>query len=300
MPEPSPTVKPSLTIIGPGRLGTALAIALSGRGYSIQTLVGRHLSKLKRSAALLDVPVRLLVVKEIDKLAHSNLTIISTPDDQISFVVRKLSRRVIDRQLPPAVLHTSGALSSEVLSPLANRGWRTGSIHPLVSVSDPVSGANSFKGAYWCIEGDPKATQVGRLLVRDLGGRSFSIRSTAKPLYHAAAVMTSGNLVALFDIAIDMLNQCGLKRTEAQRVLLPLVESTLSNLSAVGPAKALTGTFARGDVSTVERHLAALTGPELKEARTLYQTLGRKALRLAEANGLDRRLSRVIATKLKA
>src|SRR5580765_7216697 len=156
----------TVVIIGPGRLGTALAIGLSQSGYHIQTLIGRRTSSLKKAAALLDAPVLLLAAKDTDKFAVSDLVIVATPDDAIPSVVSGLLRR----KVAGTVLHTSGALSSDVLSPLAAQGWAVGSIHPLVSVSDPVVGSRSFKGAFWCVEGERRAIQISRRLVRDLEG----------------------------------------------------------------------------------------------------------------------------------
>jgi predicted short-subunit dehydrogenase-like oxidoreductase (DUF2520 family) len=167
-----------------------------------------------------------------------------------------------------------------------------------VSVSAAESGAKSLFSAFWCLEGDGGAVKAGRRIVGDLQGHSFSIKSTAKPLYHAAAVMASGNIVALFDIALDMLERSGLKREKAHEVLIPLLQSTIGNLSMSSPAKALTGTFSRGDIATVERHLEALAGKELRAARELYRLLGRKSVALAEENGLDKTTARKIAKVL--
>ena len=115
-----------------------------------------------------------------------------------------------------------------------------------------------------------------------LGGESFSIRSADKPLYHAAAVMVSGNVTALFDVALEMLVQCGLTRNTARSVLLPLIASTVHNLETKDPAQALTGTFSRGDVETVKRHLAALKKGELADALELYRLLGKRSLKLTK------------------
>lgn len=294
--HPSSTL--SVNILGPGRLGIALAIALSKRGYQIRSLIGRRASKVRRAASVLDVPAALLVTKNIELMPEADLLIIATPDDQILSVVETLTPLNIKKGHGPVALHTSGALSSELLTPLSKQGWSVGSMHPLVSVSDPSEGAMSFGGSYWCVEGDTKAIRLAKRIVRDFDGRSFAIAATDKPLYHAAAVMASGNVVAVFDTAIDMLSRCGLSRRESQRVLLPLLKSTCANLDNRGPSEALTGTFSRGDVDTVERHLNALAGKDLEKARTLYRLLGEKSLQLAEAKGLDREVSRRILKKL--
>jgi len=60
--------------------------------------------------------------------------------------------------------------------------------------------------------------------------------------------MASPHLVALFDLAAEMLSACGISKKSARQVLLPLVESTVNNLMVMNPEQALTGTFARGDI----------------------------------------------------
>jgi len=169
-----------------------------------------------------------------------------------------------------------------VFASLAANGWHTGSIHPLASVSDPVSGFEALKRAYWCVEGDATAVRVARRLVRDLGAYSFSLKSEDKPLYHAAAVMSSGNMTALFDVALEMLERCGVSRRTSQKMLLPLLESNTMNLSRSGPEDALTGPFARGDLATVRMHLSALKGKDLDEALQLYRLLGKRSMELAK------------------
>ncbi len=90
--------------------------------------------------------------------------------------------------------------------------------------------------------------------------------------------MASGHVTALVAIAIDMLTECGLDRRTARRVLRPLLESTMANLSASGPEVALTGTFARGDLVTVRRHLQALSNKQFAAALAAYKLLGRRVV----------------------
>ena len=272
--------KPTVSLIGLGRLGTALAIALDSAGYEIVSLVGRSRRKLQKASQLLDVSWRRLVTKELDEGPVGDLIIVSVPDDQIPTVAEHLVGMKANGH--PTVLHTSGALSSKVFASLAAKGWHTGSIHPLASVSDPVSGVEALKRAYWCVEGDATAVRVARRLVRDLGAYSFSLKSEDKPLYHAAAVMSSGNMTALFDVALEMLERCGVSRRTSQKMLLPLLESNTMNLSRSGPEDALTGTFARGDLATVRMHLSALKGKDLDEALQLYRLLGKRSMELAK------------------
>jgi len=294
-----PKPKPTVTIVGPGRLGQALAIALQASGYSIQSLVARRATQARKAVALLAgspgrvdaaLPILPLGISDLSKLPPSDLILIATPDDPIEETANRLA--IYGHGKGRAVFHTSGALSSVVLAPLARAGFHTGSLHPLVSVSEPRSGAAALRGAFYCLEGDRAALRMARLIVKDLGGKSFSIRPESKALYHAAAVMASPHLVALFDLATEMLASCGVNKKSARQILLPLVESTLNNLGAMTSEQALTGTFARGDVATARRHLDALSGKQLAEALEIYKLLGLRSVELAKKRGLDAKLLR--------
>lgn len=267
--------KANISIIGSGRLGTTLGVALLHQGYSIHSLVARRVQTARRAARVLDAEVQVLAAKELPSLEPADVFLITVPDDQIPGVAKEMSRL----EFTATALHTSGALSSEVLAPLRKKDWHTGSIHPLLSVShagDPIN------GAFWSVEGDKSAVRIGKTIVRDLGGTSFFIRSEDKPLYHAAAVMVSGNVTALFDVALEMLAECGIKRTTARNILLPLIASTIRNLETKDPAQALTGTFSRGDMETVKRHLAALKRNQ--DALELYRLLGKRSLKLTKGH----------------
>lgn len=281
----------TISIIGAGRLGTALALSLARRGYKIEAVVARRLSHARRAAALISEDTQALSITRLDSLPLSDLILITTPDDAIETAADCLAASIVSTgrkgQRRLVALHCSGALSSDILSRLRDASFSVGSMHPLVSISDPVHGRERLRGAYYCVEGDPAAVRVARDVVRVLEGHSFSINRGDKTLYHAAAVMASGHMVALFDIALEMLARCGLTEKRAQTVLLPLVESTLENLNARTPSHALTGTFARADTATMRRHLAALRSGAPADALAAYRLLGRRSLRLAEKAGVD-------------
>lgn len=291
MPETKKTRMPEISIIGAGRLGTALAVALARKGYSIRSLVARNPRHARQTANLLDAEVQVLAAEKLHWLDPADAYLITTPDDQIREVAARLTRLKVARRV--TALHTSGALSAEALAPLRRKGWNIGSIHPLISVT---SVETLLQNAFWSIEGDTPARRLARRIVRDLEGKSFTISAEDKALYHAAAVMSSGNVVALFDVAVEMLIQCGLNRKMARKILLPLLASTINNLQTKDPVHALTGTFSRGDIETVKRHLKALK--HNRAGLDLYRLLGKRSLKLSEANGLEQRLARRIAKEL--
>src|SRR5829696_9250128 len=242
----------SVSIIGIGRLGGALAIALHRAGFEIDQLIHRDPSTANFISDHLPSTVKTVEWSEALPGLGSDVVFIATADPDITSVAGHLKGRL---KQGAVVLHTSGSLSSASLSVLAGAGHSTGSMHPLVSVSDAVSGATSFPNAFFCVEGDDVAVATARSIVESLGGRAFSIDSAQKPLYHAAAVTASGHLVALIDISIEMLSKCGIETRTAKEILLPLITSTISNLQTQTPQRALTGSFARLDIDAVERHL---------------------------------------------
>lgn len=288
--------KATVSIIGAGRLGTALARALSSHGYRIEAVVARRKARARACAELIDAQPLVLTSAQLDQLPASDILFITTPDDAIESVALQLAAMMKSRGMKwkgggeqgrrkRTALHASGALSSDILRGLRGAGFTTGSMHPLISVSDPVHGAESLRRAFFCIEGESAAKQVARSLVDALGAESFSINTKDKALYHAAAVMASGHMTALFDLATEMLTHCGLTARRARRVLIPLLRSTLENLYTSDPAHALTGTFARADTSTVRRHLEAINSSEMRDALAAYTLLGLRSLQLAKRAG---------------
>jgi predicted short-subunit dehydrogenase-like oxidoreductase (DUF2520 family) len=269
----------SVAIVGAGRLGTALASALDACGYEVRALVSRGAAGARHAAARAGLKTLALGAGELERLPSVELLFLTTPDDALKEMTRSLASLTEARAR--VALHTSGALSSERLAPLRARGYQIGSMHPLAAVSETRAGAQSLRRAFYCVEGDAAAVRAARRVVRDLGGRSFTIGAEDKALYHAAAVMTAGHVVALFDTALDTLRRCGLTNPRAREVLLPLLRSTDENLSTQTPERALTGSFARADVETVTKHLEALRGLRDSDALATYVALGEHSLKLA-------------------
>ncbi len=282
-------VKPDIDIVGDGRVGRALAIAFERKWSPVNRIFARTAGR-EPVESLLPRPLR-----SDDVLLGT--VVIAVTDSQIESVAKALKAH-----LRPGcvVLHTSGSLSSEVLAPLRETGASVGSLHPLISISDPVVGAENLAGAFFCIEGDEKACQRAKELVGVLGGRSFRIAPDKKALYHAAAVMSAGHLVALFSVSLELLAECGISLDEARDVLAPLIASAAANLRASSPEAALTGPFARGDRETVEKNLRAIRKSEHPEFAEIYCLLGIRSLELAEKNGVSHDDIQAISAILRA
>ncbi|MGI8494278.1 MAG: Rossmann-like and DUF2520 domain-containing protein [Pyrinomonadaceae bacterium] len=272
-----------IAVIGIGRLGGALALALSNSDFEITRLVSRNGENAEKIARLINPSPEILNYDELNKI-DSEIIFITTPDPQTQRTAELLSENL---HYSPFIFHCSGALSSEILDSLKNIGCQTASLHPLVSISDSVLGAKKFENAFFCIEGDGQACQIAENIVARLKGKSFSVPTEFKTLYHASAVMASGHLTALFSAAVESLMACGLDGEHARTVLFPLLKSTVENLSAQTPAQALTGTFARADVETLKRHLETLRENASPEILEIYRILGLRSLHLAAQQSAD-------------
>lgn len=213
----------------------------------------------------------------------TSIILIAVPDSAVPQVMAQLSS--YPDELPKRiVLHTSGALSSDVLAPLRSFGALAGSIHPLQSFSGVAMPA--LDGRIFAVEGDPGAIRVARSITRALGGQAFLLNPAAKPLYHAAASMSAGHVLAIVESAIQVFASLGMRRREALRALLPLTRQVLENEERLGTRAAWTGPLALGDYQVISSHQAALRAypPEYFAA---YQALNNLAARVLARNPED-------------
>src|SRR6266705_3487196 len=287
---PPITTDSAVGIIGPGRAGLGLGLALARAGY-VARLYGR------RKQAIPD-PLE-LTVGAADAppppawLAQAGVVILAVRDDAIRPLAEALARAGAIRG-DQVVLHLSGAQGQEALGPLVASRAALGSLQPLQTISGPGCAADRLEGAWAAVEGMPRAVQAAEALAQDLGLRPFHIPSKAKPIYHASAVFASNYFVVVEAVAQRLLRHAGLSDAEAWQALRPLVEGTFDNLSRQEPMAALTGPVERGDVATIRRHLEALTHDDA----VLYRALGRAALELVQKRGMDEATAAQVAAAL--
>ena len=278
----------AIGLIGPGRAGAGLALALTQAGYTVR-LHGRHKKKLP-------TPLTMTVGDGITPppwLGDVEILILAVRDDAITPLATSLgnARTISDRHV---VLHLSGAQGQEALGPLVTSHAALGSIHPLQTIVEPELAPARLKGAWAAVEGMPRAVEAGEQLAQDLGMRPFRIATKAKPIYHAGAVFASNYLVVVEAVAQRLLRHAGLSDADAWAALRPLVEGTIENLSRHEPREALTGPVVRGDTATIDRHLQSMAIDDAK----LYRTLGRAALELAQKQGMDEKTAEQVAAAL--
>ena len=216
--------------------------------------------------------------------------------DVIWFCVADREIATAARELEPlsnwkgkAAFHSSGALSSDELGWLRNRGAKVASVHPLMTF---VSGSQpSLQDVSFAVEGDPAALRLARRIVADLGGEAFVVAKKHKSAYHAWGAFTSPLLVAMLVTAEQVAKAAGISAAQARRRMLPIVTQTLANYATLGPAGAFSGPLVRGDADIVRKHLRVLQNTPA--ARDVYVALARMALHhlpVRERKDLERAL----------
>jgi predicted short-subunit dehydrogenase-like oxidoreductase (DUF2520 family) len=256
----------AFALVGPGRAGTSVALALRARGWRGANVAGRHVGSPSVVAAAARLGADAVDVAEAGR--DASLVVVATPDAAVARAAAALAPGLGRGAL---VVHLSGALGLEVFADLssARPDVRTGSLHPLQSLPSGEAGAARLAGS-WCAVDGP--SEVERLALT-LGMRPFRVDLARRVAYHAAATVASNHLVALLGQVARLAETAGIPPA----ALVPLVQATLDNVVERGAAAALTGPVARRDAGTVAAHVVALPADE----RATYVALAREALRLS-------------------
>jgi predicted short-subunit dehydrogenase-like oxidoreductase (DUF2520 family) len=272
-------VKPSITLIGAGAVGTSLALALHAHAYPLRTIVSRT-DAAARSLAKRVQSRAFLPIGEL-RLPEDGIVFIAVPDDALGDVVERLSAS-IDGVSAAVVMHTSGALPAGVLGPLRESGAAIGSFHPLMLFPRGRSTGAELTKCPVAIEGDERALDAARKIARALKAKPFLVPPEKKSLYHIAAVFASNYFVTLLSAVERTGAALDLPRSEIIPLFLPLIRQTLDAVLESSPRAALTGPIKRNDRDTVRRHLDALR--ELGDDRmlALYIELGLATAQLAK------------------
>jgi len=286
---------PLLAIIGAGRVGCALGRHLHQKGWRIGPVVTR--SMRTASAATRRIGAGKPQAGISDAILGADVVLIATPDRVIGETAERLVRLRNAGNKPwrgKIVLHTSGALGSDVLAPLAHRGAATGSVHPLQT----FSGRNipSLAGCTCAIEGSAAAVRMAQRICRELDGIPVVLPQRQKAAYHAAAALGAGHILAVIEAAARILVSAGLTRQRAIRALLPLTRQTLVNYERAGARAAWTGPLNRGDFAVIERHLEALRRFP-RQYREAYDALSRLGVTVLAKGSISkkRQLERTLA-----
>lgn len=255
-----------VAVIGPGRVGTAVALALVRAGRRVVAAAdggggsAEGLAEQIAGCRVHDDPAA--------AAAAGDLVLLTVPDDAIEPVVAEVARGDGWSE-GQHVVHCSGAVGLDVLRVASLAGARVAACHPAQTVP-AGAGPDDLLGVPWAVTCADVDRAWAEELVTAVGGDPFPLAEGARTLYHAGLTLGSNAAAAAVAVARQLLLAAGVD--DPHRVLGPLAEASVGNVARAG-ATALTGPVVRGDLGTVAGHLAALDAdvPRLAQAYRALQ-----------------------------
>ena len=262
--------------IGAGRLGKALAWSLHEAGLRVTAVS----SSTAASSALLAARIPNCEAGTAQHVAdRCDLVFLTTPDSFIAKVATQIKWRP-----GMAVVHCSGVSEVAALASAAQGGADIGGFHPMQTFGDPAAAVASLPGSTVTIEAQEPLNATLVALAARLGCRVNRLPPGMRGRYHAAAGYTSQFINALFGEASKIWQSWGATEADALQALLPMAYGTLASIKSAGIAAGMPGPVSRGDLGSIEKHVAALAergGPTLD----FYRMLCASTISLAVESG---------------
>ncbi len=186
-------------------------------------------------------------------------------DSAIDLVARRI-REVLGEQTP-ILLHASGVLETD----------QAIGVHPLYTFGPELYRLETYERIPLFIsEGAP----FDRL--PHLSNPFYRLPSLDRSLYHALAVICGNFPLALWASAFEkMENELGIPREAARPYLTQVLENAFKSSS---PSSMFTGPRVRGDIQTIEKHLKALEGDDLKKVYSAMDSFISKRVQKEKEN----------------
>src|SRR5207302_651065 len=150
---PRMAAKPRIAMVGPGSLGSALAVSLSNAGYRVSEVVSREGRASRQRARRLANRVGARATTTNRPALTAQIVWLCVPDREIARCARSLGEA--SGWKGKVALHSSGALSSDELSVLRRKGAAVASLHPMMTFVQGVT--PSLEGVPFALEGDALA-----------------------------------------------------------------------------------------------------------------------------------------------
>lgn len=270
------TQKPTVNLIGAGNVGQTLSHLLVRAGLcDVQDITNRTPDKAALAADFIGAG---RPVASVQDMHPADIWLMTVSDTSVAAVAADLA--ACDH--PAAIsVHCSGFLPATEMAPLGAKGWRLASAHPATTFANPAVSVAQFADTYCGLEGDETAVATLEPLLTAIGARCFPVRTEAKALYHAAAVISCNLTTVLQAIAQEAWTEAGVPQDAMHGLHAALLRNTIDNNLALGPEAALTGPAARNDRDVVT-HQQAVVADWHAEVGRAYEVLSTMATRLKQ------------------
>ena len=241
----------NLGFIGAGRVGTALAVRLNRKGYTVSAVYDVHEDAAKAFAK--EIPDCRVMKQPQDVADSSDFVFVSTPDALIEAVASSVKWKAGQR-----VVHCSGANTVALLEAAKKAGALVGVFHPGQTFADTRQAIENIAGATFDIEAEEPLLTTLKEIAVGLDGYWIEIKPEDKAVYHVAVEFTSLFVMLLFRLAVKMMQTMDITVEQAVRVALPMLRGTANIIETFGNTRPLTGPVDRGDTDTIKRHIDGL------------------------------------------
>lgn len=263
--------------IGAGRLGTALAWSLTERGLRVTAVASMVPADAERLAA--PIAGCSVASNSQEVVDTCDLVFVTTPDGAIDTTTAQARWR---RDM--AAVHCSGVTEVSALDSAARDGAAIGGFHPMQTFGDPAAAVRSLPGCTITIEAQEPLNSTLVVIAERLECRVNRLPPGMRGRYHAAAGYTSQFINALFAEASTIWQSWGASEEDAVRALLPLARGTLASIESAGIAAGMPGPVSRGDVGSIEKHVAALS-PLGRDVMEFYRVVCERTIPLGTRRG---------------
>lgn len=267
---------PDVSIIGIGRLGTALTRSLIANDVTVTSIFNRTEEKAYKLAISSGIESSNTFPSSL--LDLGKLVFLTVSDDSIGKLAAQLSQLKGDFR-NRIFVHCSGNEPAALLEPLSKKGAEIASFHPLQTFTSDAR-SDDFRNIYFSIQGDRETFPILKEIAHQLGAQTLEVTAEQKAHLHIAAVTACNYLTTLLNSSVKIGSSSGLSDEQVKKALLPLVRKTLDNAENQSFEEALTGPIKRGDFATIQNHLSLLE--DHQELRNLYCLLGLQTLSLVE------------------
>ena len=250
-PDDGHPARLAVGIVGAGRAGTALGVALARAGHEVVAASAVSDASLRRARANFPGAA---VTEPGEVVRRSGLILLTVPDDALPGLVAGLA--ATGTPLEGRMLaHASGRYGVSVLEPAVRQGALPLALHPVMTFTGRDDDVERLRGTCFGVTSPEVLRPAAEALVIEMGGEPVFIAEEHRDLYHAAIAGAANHLITLVAQGMDLLRMIGV--AEPARMLAPLLSASLDNALRFGDA-GLTGPVARGDAATVAAHVAAL------------------------------------------
>jgi predicted short-subunit dehydrogenase-like oxidoreductase (DUF2520 family) len=232
----------TFAVAGGGRISSSFVTRLPNLATELGPIAAQSYRLASRIANTIGAghPVR-----RYADLNASKLILICAPAKSVGAIVTALAQALDCRG--KVILCCEGGVDSRQLAALRAKGAAVGSM-------DTLPG---FEGRRFVVEGDRAAVREAKRLVGCFGGRVEEISSARLGVYAAGLAFGSGLFTPLMEASVLCLQESGMQKASAMKVVEALFQSSLRAYMYAG-RRSWSGVLANGDRAAARREIEAL------------------------------------------